>query len=89
MDLLFLTGIFPKEKETEILENSKGNVQNAANVLQWNLINGLDECLGKVSLLNAVFIGSYPKRYKKLFLEEKTSIKKLKSGQRIIRPIKY
>lgn len=68
MDLLFLTGIFPKEKETEILQNSKGNVQNAANVLQWNLINGLDECLGKVSLLNAVFIGSYPNRYKKLFI---------------------
>ena len=41
-DVVFLTGIFPKDKEKEILANSIGAVQNTANALQWNLINGLD-----------------------------------------------
>ena len=69
-DIVFLTGVFPKEEEKEILSNSIGAVQNAANVLQWNLINGLDANLSQpISLLNAQFLGSYPKRYKKLFVK--------------------
>jgi len=69
LDLLFLGGLFPKETESEILSHSIGAVQNAANALQWNLVEGLDANLKHpVRILNALYIGSYPKRYKKLMI---------------------
>lgn len=68
-DVLFFSGIFPKEREKEIIKNSIGNVANADNVFQSNLIKGLDANLQTpVNLLNCVNIGSYPKRYKKLMV---------------------
>lgn len=67
---MFIGGIFPKETEQKILQNSKGSVQNAANVLQWNLIQGFDYHLqSNFFILNAPFIGSFPKRYKKLYIK--------------------
>lgn len=69
IDVLFIGGLFPKEMENEILENSLGNVQNAANNLQWGLVSGLDNNLSKdIKILNSLYIGSYPKRYKKMIV---------------------
>ena len=69
-DVAFLGGIFPKELEEDILNNSKKNIQNAANVLQWNIINGLDENLETpVKIINSVYIGAFPFLYKKLFIK--------------------
>lgn len=66
---LFLGGLFPKETEQDIINNSIGSVQNAANVLQWNIVEGLDKNLDEpVKILNSLYIGSCPKRYKKLFI---------------------
>lgn len=71
-DVLFLAGLFPKELENEILEESIGNIQNAANIFQWNLVNGFDENLVKpIKILNLLYIGSYPLRYKKMFIKSK------------------
>lgn len=68
-DILFLGGLFPREWEQAIAEHSKGGVQNAANVLQWNMIEALESCLAKpLTILNAPYIGSYPQRYRKLFI---------------------
>lgn len=70
LDVLFLGGLFPKEKENNILENSIGSVQNAANNLQWGVVSGLDANLAKnVQILNSLYIGSFPKRYKKLLID--------------------
>ena len=64
-DLLFLTGLFPKEMYSEIINNSKGNVQNAANNLQWLFLNGFDDNnRNQTKILNSLFIGSFPKRYR-------------------------
>lgn len=64
---LFLGGLFPRETEKEIIENSIGAIQNAANVLQWNIVDGLDKNLDEpIKILNSLYIGSWPKRYKKL-----------------------
>ena len=41
-EVLFLGGLFPNGYENELLKNSKRNVQNAANNLQWSLVRGLD-----------------------------------------------
>lgn len=66
---LFLGGLFPKETENEIINNSIGSIQNAANILQWNIVKGLDENLKEpVKILNSLYIGSFPKRYKKMFI---------------------
>lgn len=68
-DIVFLGGLFPREMEEEIYASSIGTVQNAANVLQWKIVNGLDSNINKpVKIINSMYIGSYPKRYKKLFI---------------------
>lgn len=68
-DVLFLSGLFPNGHENEILKNSKKNVQNAANNLQWSLVKGLDVNLkGSLTLLNSIYIGSFPFLYKKPFI---------------------
>ena len=74
MNLLLIFGLFPKEIEEQIFKNSKKNIQYAANNLQWKILNGLYENLGSKSLfvLNSPFVGSYPFRYNKIFLEKST-----------------
>lgn len=68
-NMLFVGGVFPKEMEKTIIQNSKANVQLAANNFQWNLINAFDEYLDKpVTIFNEMFIGSFPKNYKKMFI---------------------
>lgn len=66
---LFLGGLFPKEKEEEIFRSSIGPMQNAANAFQWNIINGFDQNLiTPIKILNSLYIGAYPQRYKKMFI---------------------
>lgn len=68
-DIAFLGGLFPKEIKEEILNNSIGSIQNAADALQWNFVNGLDIVNNEpVKLINSLYIGSFPTRYKKLFI---------------------
>lgn len=70
LDVIFLAGLFPKKNEEEILKNSKGNVQNAANNFQWEIVNGLDaNLLQKPQILNSLYIGSYPNRYKMMKID--------------------
>lgn len=69
IDFLFLTGLYPKEKEKEIFENTKGNLQVAADSLQWGFVKGLNQNLkNPVKIINSLFVGSYPRRYKKLII---------------------
>lgn len=67
MDILCLMGLFPKEYEKTIIEDSIGGIQNAANKFQWGIVKGLgtiDEIEYKI--INSLYIGSYPKRYNKI-----------------------
>lgn len=69
LEILFLGGLFPKETEAKIISDSKKTIQNAANNLQWCFVSGLDEnCSEPITILNSLFIGSFPKRYKKLYI---------------------
>ncbi|MBC6003811.1 MAG: glycosyltransferase [Paeniclostridium sordellii] len=80
MDITFLGGLFPREIEEEIVANSIGNIDNAANVLQWNFINGLEANNGDpINIINSLYIGSYPKRYKKLYIKTSEFRKNVKS----------
>lgn len=69
--ILFLSHLIPKEYDEESELYSKRNMQDAANVLQWHLINGLSYHLHKnMDVINLMLIGSYPQYYKKAFIQE-------------------
>lgn len=80
--IVFLSGLFPTELETTILKNSKIGMQNAANNLQWGIVNGLvHHSGGNLLVVNSMYIGSFPQRYKKIMIRnslfeiEKNNIK--------------
>ena len=65
----FLGNFFPHESESEIVKKSIGFVQNAANVLQWKIISGLEQNIETcLNLVTACSIGSFPKHYRDLFM---------------------
>jgi len=67
MDILCLMGLFPEEYRDQIQKDSIGGVQYAADKLQWAIVKGLDSIDGvNVRIANSLYIGSYPKRYKKI-----------------------
>lgn len=75
MKLMFLGGFFEKEMEEEIINDSKGTVQYAANKFQWNLIDGFQRQSDiELSLLSAPFIGAFPKYYKKTYFKNEDDI---------------
>lgn len=63
--IIFLSGLFPKEMEGEILKNSTGVIQFAANKLQWAILDGFIDNNSEIKLLNLPFVGSYPNKYLK------------------------
>ena len=66
MDILCLMGLFPDEYRDQIQKDSIGGMQYAADKLQWAIVRGLDSIEGvNVRIANSLYIGSYPKRYKK------------------------
>ena len=67
MDIMCLFGLFPDEYVDEINKSSVSGMQNAANKLQWGLVRGMDAQEDThVTICNSLYIGSYPKRYKKM-----------------------
>jgi len=73
IDILYLSGLFPPELEEEIIRLSVKYVQNAANVLQQEILSGLEShCPEKVTVLNSPFIGAWPFRYKTPFIKSST-----------------
>lgn len=66
MDMMCLVGLFPDEYKETVEKDSVGGMQNAANKLQWGIVRGLDRVEGvKVTLANSMYIGAYPRRYRK------------------------
>ena len=64
-DILFLGKLYPKEKEFTIKSKMKTGMQDAANALQWNIIDGLDEnSCGTIKIVTQLPVNSYPKGYK-------------------------
>ncbi len=67
MNILCLMGLCPKEFEETMFAQTLAGVQTAANKFQWAIINGLSEQNEHpFKILNSLYIGSYPKRYRKL-----------------------
>lgn len=67
--ILFLSHLIPKEYDEDIKKFSKKNMQDAANTLQWHILNGLSDHLdGNLDVLNLITVGSYPQNYEKAFI---------------------
>ena len=61
-DILFLGRLFPRQLESEIKTKMKTGMQDAANALQWNIIDGLDaNDPGTVTILDYLPVDSYPR----------------------------
>ncbi len=70
IDVLFLGRLFPREKEKEIKNKMKTGLQDAANVLQWNIIDGFEENdLGRMKIVNYLPVDAYPNGYDDKFIE--------------------
>ncbi|MBE6242657.1 MAG: glycosyltransferase family 4 protein [Bacteroidales bacterium] len=69
MGIIMVGGIFPPQIYQDIVYNSVGCVQYAADALQKAIIYGLAANKMDFTLVNAPFVGSYPKRYKVPYIE--------------------
>lgn len=64
LDILFLGRLFPREKEAEIKAKMRTGMQDAANALQWNILDGFEaNTCGKLKILNYLPVDSYPRGY--------------------------
>lgn len=69
MDILCLMGLFPDEYRQEIQKNSIQGIQNAADKLQRSIVKGLASIDDMhIQIANSLYIGSYPRRYRKLMI---------------------
>ncbi len=67
MKVVCLMGLFPKSHYDEILANSCGEVQFAADALQKSIVAGLLENLREIDIINLPYLRPWPKQYRKLF----------------------
>lgn len=68
MKIIFIGGVFTEKQKKLIEKSSSGVIQNAANVLQSNILKGLVEVFpSNIELINLPFVGSYPKRFDRLY----------------------
>lgn len=70
IDMLFLGRLFPREREQEVKGKMKTGLQDAANALQWHLIDGMEENnVGKIKIVNYLPVDAYPNGYTDSFIE--------------------
>ncbi len=70
-DILFLGRMFPLGADGEIRKKQRVDMQDAANVLQWNLIKGLLHNNGsRIQAVSYLPIDSWPKHYKDPFVRK-------------------
>ena len=72
MQVLFLGLQYDRSREVEYLKISRHGLNAAANEFQWNLCDGLIDNMGSsVRIVSSLPMGTYPKNFKKLFLENR------------------
>ena len=64
--IYFIGGLYPNEVYPDILKNSKKNVDNAANALQWSLLSGFKDCGSDVRIISVPNVSTFPRKYKKM-----------------------
>lgn len=67
MKLLFISSVYPHNYIEYFKYNANNLLQNASEVFQWAIIDGLEDNNFDFSIINLPSIPSFPFRYKKLF----------------------
>ncbi len=71
IDILFLGRLFSRKNEQEIRSKARVDMQDAANVLQWNLIDGfISNGCQKMTVVSYLPIDSFPNHYKDAFVKD-------------------
>jgi glycosyltransferase involved in cell wall biosynthesis len=71
MRYIFLSSLFPKELTSLIENQSKGNIQYAANAHQWLFAKGFSAIFkDKLSIITAPILGSFPFFYKRIIINK-------------------
>lgn len=70
--MLFIGSIYQNEDESWLLENSKVGLSYADNILQSNIISGIEENIGKtIDIISTPNIGSFPQKSRFLIMRSK------------------
>lgn len=70
MKYAMLSALIPKELEVSYRNNIKDTMQDAANALQWNIYEGLQNNLEEdIELFNILPVDSFPQYYKRPFVK--------------------
>lgn len=68
---IFLGPLYPREQEKFVREHTRISVSSAANVFQWNLIEGLKCWIeDPLEIINALPVGTWPRAYGKAVLHD-------------------
>ena len=67
MKVLFVSGLYPHDYIEIYRKFSLNRLQNAANVFQWGILEGLYKNKSNFNILTLPFLPSYPRKYKKVF----------------------
>ena len=66
MSILFITGLYPNEYINQLNILSNGKIQNAPNVFQWGIVEGLYKNNIDFNVVSLPFLPAYPLNYKKV-----------------------
>lgn len=66
MKILMICGVYAEENESEVLQFTKGYVEQSANIFQRKIINGIKANNIEYKVISAPLIGAYPMRYQKI-----------------------
>lgn len=70
LDILFLGRMFPPVNEDEVRSKAKVDMQDAANQLQWNLIEGFKENeIKNINVISYLPVDSWPKNFSEAFVK--------------------
>lgn len=67
MRILFVTGLYPHAYIDDLRMLSNGCIQNASNVFQWAVVDGLFKNKVEFEVLSFPFLPSFPLNYKKVY----------------------
>lgn len=67
MKILFVTGLYPIEHIDTIRTMAKGNIQNASNVFQWSVVDGLHKNNAEFEVVTLPFLPAFPFKFNNLF----------------------
>jgi len=71
LDILFIGKLFSKKDEGKIRSKLRTDMQDAANVLQWNLIDGfIQNGCKNMTVVSYIPVDSWPKHYSDAFVRE-------------------